>query len=196
MKNIAIFASGSGTNAENIISIFNDHKKLNIVGVYSNRKDAEVLNRAAKFNVDAKYYSPADFKSTDGIYRELIEKEVDLIVLAGFLMLVPEHLVNRFDIINIHPSLMPKYCGKGMYGDKVHQAVIQNNEIETGITIHWVDLIFDHGEHIFQKKCSIDATDTYQEVAKKVHQLEYKYFPQVIEHILLGDRDAMFIEKE
>ena len=136
MKNIAIFASGSGSNAENIIQYFSENENLNITTVYSNKRDAYVLERAKKYNIPSKVFSRNELYNSDLIIRELKENNTDLIVLAGFLWLIPQNLVNNFTIINIHPALLPKYGGKGMYGHHVHEAVVANKEKESGITIH------------------------------------------------------------
>jgi len=186
MKKIAIFASGSGTNAENIVQYFKSRENLNIECVYSNKSDAFVLERMRKYQISSRVFSKDEFYSTNVIVNELKDKGVDLIVLAGFLWLVPQNLIENFTIINIHPALLPKYGGKGMYGHKVHDAVVENGEKESGITIHYVNSKYDDGAVIFQAKCDVLPTDTPDDVANKVHHLEYKYFPQVIEKVLLA----------
>jgi phosphoribosylglycinamide formyltransferase 1 len=186
MKKIAIFASGSGSNAENIVQYFQGRENLNIECIYSNKADAYVLERARKYLISTRIFSYNEFYSTDNILNELRDRGVDLIVLAGFLWLVPQNLIDNFTIINIHPALLPKYGGKGMYGQKVHEAVIANKEIESGITIHYVDNRYDEGKIIFQAKCEVLPDDTPDDVAHKVHQLEYQYFPSVIEKVLLA----------
>ncbi len=188
MKRIVILASGSGTNAENIIKYFQKNNIANVVRVLSNKKDAKVLDRSNGLNVSCMYFSRNDFYDSDKVLNLLIE-EADLIVLAGFLWRVPENIIKMFSnkIVNIHPALLPKYGGKGMYGMHVHNTVIANKEKETGITIHYVNEYYDEGAVILQRKVSVDESDTPESIAKKIHQLEYKYFPKVIEEILLKD---------
>lgn len=184
MKKIAIFASGSGSNAENIVRYFRGKENLNVECIYSNKHDAFVLERAKKYNIPSKVFSRDDFYSSYSIVDDLKEKDVDLIVLAGFLWLIPQNLTNQFTIINIHPALLPKYGGKGMYGHKVHEAVVANGEKLSGITIHYVNENYDEGQIIFQATCEVLPEDTPDDVASKVHQLEYEYFPKVIEKLL------------
>lgn len=188
MKNIAIFASGSGSNAENIVRYFKDKENLNIKCICSNRSDALVLERAKNLDIPTFVFSREEFYSTDKILNYLRENKIDLIVLAGFLWLIPDNLIRNFMIINIHPALLPKYGGKGMYGMNVHEAVVANGETESGITIHCVNEQYDAGQIIFQAKCSISKEDTPDDVARKVHQLEYEHFPKVIEALLSGDQ--------
>lgn len=186
MKNIAIFASGSGTNAENIIKHFSISKNANIKLVLSNKKDAYVLERAKRFGVDTFVFDRNDFYNSDVVINKLIYNDIDFVVLAGFLWLVPENLINKFEgrIINIHPALLPKYGGKGMYGNRVHNAVVANHETESGITIHYVNHLYDSGDIIFQAKCEVLPDDTPEMVASKVHTLEYRHFPEVIEELV------------
>lgn len=188
MKKIAIFASGSGTNAERIAEYFDGHNVI-ITGIYSNNKDAYVLTRAKNLEIPAYTFSRYEFYQTPKILYQLLEDQVDLIVLAGFLWLVPSNILKRFSnrIINIHPALLPNYGGKGMYGTKVHEAVIKANEVESGITIHYVNEKYDEGEIIFQAKCNVEKTDTPNSLAKKIHQLEYEHFPVIIEKVLLSN---------
>lgn len=188
MKKIAIFASGSGSNAENIARYFQYSENLNIECIYSNKPDAFVLQRAAKFNIPTEVFNRDQFYNTNIVADSLKSKSVDLVVLAGFLWLVPTVLVKNFKIINIHPALLPKYGGKGMYGDKVHKAVVDNNETESGITIHFVNEMYDEGDIIFQAKCEVLPGDTPDDVAQKVHSLEYEHFPRVIEKLLLDNK--------
>ena len=185
MKRIVIFASGSGTNAENIIQYFQKSTVATVVQVLSNKKDAKVLKRANKLNVSSLYFTRSEFYDSDKIL-ELLKNEADFIILAGFLWRVPINILQSFPdkIINIHPALLPKYGGKGMYGMHVHNAVIANQENETGITIHYVNENYDEGAIIFQKSVAIDKSDTAMSVAEKIHQLEMKYFPTVIEDLL------------
>jgi len=184
MKKIAIFASGSGSNAENIVRYFQGKENLNVECIYSNKADAYVLERAQKLNIPSKTFSKEEFYSSDSILNELKAKGVDLIVLAGFLWLIPKNLTANFTIINIHPALLPKYGGKGMYGQRVHEAVVANGEKVSGITIHYVNENYDEGQIIFQATCEVLPNDTSDDVAAKVHKLEYEHFPRVVEEVL------------
>lgn len=187
MKNIAIFASGSGTNAENIIRYFKNHSKANVRLLLSNKKEAYALRRAEQHGVETMVFNRKDFYESDRVLRTLKKKNIDFIILAGFLWLIPEKLIEMypFRIINIHPALLPKYGGKGMYGSRVHQAVIEAGEKESGITIHYVNPHYDEGQIIFQAKCEVTADDDPESLAEKVHQLEYEYFPKVIENLII-----------
>lgn len=185
VKKIALFASGSGTNAQNIIRYFSDNEHIIIDSVWSNKTDAPVLTRAGKMGVNTFTFNRHQFYQTNEVADLLTERNIDLIVLAGFLWLVPKNLIERFKIINIHPSLLPKYGGKGMYGMKVHQAVLENRETETGISIHVVNPVYDDGKLLFQAKCPVLPNDSPQDVAERVHQLEYIHFPEIIEKFLL-----------
>jgi phosphoribosylglycinamide formyltransferase-1 len=184
MKQIAIFASGTGTNAQAIIEYFKDNDKACISLIASNNKQSGVLKIAADNNIKTAIISKEEFSNNEQM--ENLLKEIDLIVLAGFLLLIPEHLVESFPkkIINIHPALLPKYGGKGMYGIKVHEAVKANNETETGITIHYVNEHFDEGEIIEQHKISITKDDSPIDIQRKVQQSEHQYFAKCIEKIL------------
>lgn len=184
MKNIAIFASGTGTNAENIVKYFEDKEDLNIKCICSNNKEAYVLQRAARLGIPSLVFNRAEFYESDCVDNALKNMGVEAIVLAGFLWLIPERLVELFTIINIHPALLPKFGGKGMYGDRVHRAVVEQGETETGITIHLVNKNYDEGQVLFQAKCPVLPTDTADDVAQKVHQLEYEHFPRVIAEVL------------
>jgi len=186
MRKIVIFASGNGTNAENIIRYSQEKGSFKVVLVASNKPDAFVLKRAGRLGVPTFVFNRHEFYETDSILRLLNRFSPDLIVLAGFLWLVPENIVDAWQgkIINIHPALLPKYGGKGMYGLKVQRAVKENNEKESGITIHFVDKTFDTGQIICQYRCAISKDDSAHDIAEKVHQLEYKYFPSTIETIL------------
>lgn len=185
MYKIAIFASGSGSNAENIVAYFKDKALAEVVLILTNKADAFVLERAKKIAVESVVFSSEQLKSGK-LLSLLKDKRIDFIVLAGFLLKIPENLIEAFPnkIINIHPALLPKYGGKGMYGDAVHKAVVANKENETGITIHYVNEHYDEGAIIYQAKCTISETDTYEDVAHKIHQLEYEHFPKVIERVL------------
>lgn len=186
MTKIAIFASGSGSNAENIANYFKDSNTIDISLIVSNKQDAYVLERARKLGIEAFTFSKTEFETTDNIVNLLRSKDIDFIVLAGFLLKIPENLLKAYPhkIINIHPALLPKFGGKGMYGDNVHKAVVEAKESESGITIHYIDENYDEGDIIFQAKCPVLPEDTYEDIAKKVHILEYTHFPIIIENIL------------
>lgn len=184
-KKIAILASGSGTNAENIIRYFQQKKSAEVVLVLCNKEGAGVFNRAEKLGVDTLLFDREDFYRSEKVLNVLRDTEADLIVLAGFLWLIPENLIAQYPnrIINIHPALLPKYGGKGMYGMNVHKAVHEAAEKETGITIHLVNEEYDKGEVLFQAKTALNGENP-EEIAAKIHQLEYAYFPEVIEEYL------------
>lgn len=183
---MAILASGSGTNAENIIHYFRDNRLVEVALVVSNKKDAFVLERAARLNVPTAVFSKQEFEEGDAILSLLKNDEIGFIVLAGFLLRVPDILLTAYPdkIINIHPALLPKFGGKGMYGDRVHEAVVAAGETESGITIHYINEHYDSGSIIFQAKCPVLVTDAPHDVATKVHALEYKYFPRIIEEVI------------
>lgn len=185
MKNVAILASGSGSNAENIIKHFSDSKDVHIPFVLCNKKDAFVHERARNLGVKSMTFSKD--KLENGEILNLLKREnIDFVVLAGFLLKIPAEWVEAFPnrIVNIHPALLPKFGGKGMYGMRVHEAVVANNEKESGITIHYVNEVYDSGAIIFQAKCDVLPTDSPEDVANKVHALEYEHFPRVIEEVL------------
>lgn len=187
MKRIVIFASGAGSNAQNIIRYFNSQKKAARVSlVLSDRKEAGVIEKSTKLGVPARSFSISDLYENDVIYHTLIQEKPDLIVLAGFLKLLPKKIIDRFPgkIINIHPALLPKYGGKGMYGSKVHEAVYANKESESGITIHHVNEFFDEGKIIFQQKTNLLPTDLPKDIALKISKLEMEWYPRIIEKIL------------
>lgn len=186
MINIAIFASGSGSNAENIIKYFQDSSKVCVKTIISNKSDAYVLERAKKYDISYAVFDRKGFVESNELLNYLKEQKIEFIVLAGFLLKVPEKLVKEFKnrIVNIHPALLPKYGGKGMYGDNVHKAVVEAREKETGITIHFVDEEYDRGSIIFQASTEIDEKDDYLQVAEKVHQLEYQFFPKIIDQTI------------
>lgn len=186
MKNIVLFASGSGTNAENIALFFRDIPNVKVSYIFSNNSNAGVLERAKKLNIRTFVFDRKMFFDSDEVLNRLSEISPDLIVLAGFLWLVPAKLINAFPdrIVNIHPALLPNYGGKGMYGDRVHQAVIDNGEKESGITIHYVNEKYDDGNIIFQGKCPVETHDTPESVAAKVHELEYEHYPRIIKQLL------------
>lgn len=187
-KNIVIFASGAGSNAEKIISYFKEHPLARVRTVFSNKQDAKVLDKAASMGIETIVFSREDLNQPQNIIAELKKRETDLIVLAGFLWLLPVNLIREYQgkIINIHPSLLPKYGGKGMYGNNVHKAVLENREAKSGITIHKVDDIFDNGEIIFQATCEIEKEEDLISLSRKIHDLEYKYYPLIIEKLLEG----------
>ena len=185
-KNIAIFASGSGSNAENIIRYFQKSDSVEVSLVLSNKSDAYVLERAHRLKVPCNVFTKEDWIAGDEILAVLQEYRIDFIVLAGFLVRVPDLLLHAYPdkIINIHPALLPKFGGKGMYGDRVHQAVVAAGEKESGITIHYINEHYDEGAIIFQASCPVLPSDTPEEVASKVHALEYAHYPHVIESLL------------
>jgi len=184
-KKIAIFASWAGSNAENIIRYFADNKTFKFQIIISNNKNAQVHQRAKKFGIESKTLEFKDECDWLVLRDILIDQQIDYVILAGFLLKVPTVILNLFPkkIINIHPALLPKYGGKGMYGNHVHQAVCAAGEKESGITIHYVTENYDEGDIIFQVKCPVLPTDTPEDVAKKVHALEYEWFPKIIEKI-------------
>ena len=186
MKNIAIFASGSGTNAENLIRFFRTSRFGKVRVVLTNRKDAGVINRAQSLEVESLVFTREQFYTSKEVLDLLVERDIDYIVLAGFLWLVPEYLLLPFEnkIVNIHPALLPKYGGKGMYGSRVHRTVIEAGESESGISIHYLNQEYDEGDIIFQARCKIDSDESPDSLAKKIHELEYEYFPNVVEGLL------------
>lgn len=186
MKNIAIFASGSGTNAENIIKYFSNKNTAKVSLVLSNKREAFVLKRATAHHIDSVFFEYKEFYTTGKVFERLLLNKIDFVVLAGFLWLVPENILNNYNkrIINIHPALLPDYGGKGMYGEKVHRSVVENHEPESGITIHYVNQQYDAGDIIFQARCTVDNSDTPETLASKVHALEYEYYPVVIEELI------------
>jgi phosphoribosylglycinamide formyltransferase, formyltetrahydrofolate-dependent len=186
MRNIAIFASGSGTNAENIIKYFSNGKTGKVTLVLSNKCEAYVLKRAAGLNIKSLFFEHTDFYGSDSVLNTLLKYKIDFVVLAGFMLLMPENILSNFEgrIVNIHPALLPKYGGKGMYGDRVHKAVLANSESESGITIHYVNRFYDEGNIIFQAKCKIMPGDTPESLASRIHKLEYAHFPEVIENLI------------
>lgn len=192
MTNIAIFVSGNGTNCENIIKYFEHNPDINVNLVISNRADAYALKRAEKYSVPCKVLSKNEINDEQIILPILESFNIDFIVLAGFMLMFPEFLVNKFNnrTVNIHPSLLPKYGGKGMYGHHVHEAVKAAGETETGITIHFVSNVCDGGEIIAQFKTNLAPQDSVEDIEKKIHKLEQLHFPEVIENVInkLNDR--------
>lgn len=185
MRNIIIFASGSGTNAQNIIEHFQNSDLVKVSYVLTNNPNAGVLERARKLNVPCKTFTKKEMQ--EEAFLSFIKEHADFIVLAGFLLKVPDSLVQSFpgSIVNIHPALLPKYGGKGMYGMHVHRAVVDNHEAESGITIHYVNENYDEGAIIFQASVALTRDDTPDDVAAKIHLLEQEHFPKVIETILI-----------
>lgn len=185
-KRIAVLASGSGTNAENIIRYFQEKESAYVALILTNRQNAFVLERARELNVPCAYFAKGDWESGERIVSLLQEHDIDFVVLAGFLVRIPEKILHAYPnkMINIHPSLLPKFGGKGMYGDRVHEAVIAAGEQESGITIHYTNMHYDEGAIICQVKCPVLPGDTPEELAKRIHVLEYEYYPKVIEKLL------------
>jgi phosphoribosylglycinamide formyltransferase-1 len=185
-KQIILFASGSGSNVENIANYFKLRKDVTISCVLTNKSDAKVIERCNRLEINALYFNRQAFSKSDFILKMLQSLNPDLIVLAGFLWKIPESITNAFPnkIINIHPALLPKYGGKGMFGMNVYNAVLENKEPETGITIHYVNAHYDEGAISQQEKISISPKDIADDIASKVHQLEYEYFPKVIDDLL------------
>jgi len=186
IRRIALFASGSGSNAQNIIEYFSENELVEVDSVWTNNPNAYALERAKKFGIETFVFTKDEFRNSNFVVETLKKRNIDLVILAGFLWLIPANLIQNFRIINIHPALLPKYGGKGMYGLNVHRAVVENNDSESGISIHFVNEKYDDGEIIFQAKCTVLSTDSPEDVAIKVHELEYKYFPEVIEKVLFA----------
>lgn len=186
MKRIAIFASGSGSNAQRIAEYFKGSQEAEVSLILTNNPQAGVIERARKLNIPVVVFNKNIFYKSGNIVRLLKDSKTDLVVLAGFMMLIPEEMVKAFPdrIVNIHPALLPKYGGKGMYGHFVHEAVVAAKDPESGITIHYVDERYDEGAIIFQATCQLEPTDTPETVAAKVQQLEHDHFPKVIHQIL------------
>ena len=185
-KRIAVFASGNGSNAEEIIKYFNRTGIGKVDLILSNNAHAYVLQRAANYGIPTVIFDKEELHHTGNVLKRLQEYNIDLIALAGFMWLMPTSILSAYPhrIVNIHPALLPKYGGKGMYGMRVHEAVKDAGEKETGITIHYVNEQYDEGEIIFQARCAVDPGDTPEEIARKVHQLEYTHYPQVIETVM------------
>lgn len=183
MKNIAIFASGSGTNAENIIRHFENHPYIRVAAVFTNNAEAGVIERAKRLNVQCIVFSREQLCTTFEVSAQLRRMNVNYIVLAGFLWLMPQRVVEEFgrNMLNIHPSLLPKYGGKGMYGMRVHEAVIAAGECLSGITIHRVNEFYDDGDVVCRQTCEVRPDDTPETLAQRVHELEYEWYPKTIE---------------
>lgn len=185
MKNIVVFASGSGTNAENLVRYFENHPTMQVVFILSNKPQAYVHQRAKALGIPSYTYTKEEF--TNGTVLKLLqENNIDFVVLAGYMVMIDNDMLEAFPqrIVNIHPSLLPKYGGKGMHGDKVHQAVVAAGETESGITIHYLNDEYDAGDVVFQAVCEVLPTDTPDDVATKVHALEYEWYPKVVEQLV------------
>jgi phosphoribosylglycinamide formyltransferase-1 len=185
MKKIVVFASGSGTNAENIIKYFAARETGTVVSVFTNNPSAKVIERAKNNNIPTEVFSKEELNESK-VLQKIKQIGPDLIVLAGFLLKFPQNIIASYPnkIINIHPALLPKYGGKGMYGMNVHKAVVENKEIETGITIHYVNENYDEGGVIFQRKLTLNGRETAEDIADKIHELEQEFFPKVIAGLL------------
>lgn len=186
MYRIAIFASGNGSNAQRIAEFFDGTGFAMVALVLSNNENAFVLQRARNLGIPFKTFDRNLFYHSDEVLQWCRDARIDLVVLAGFLWLIPDYFIKAFPmrILNIHPALLPKYGGKGMYGDRVHMAVINAGEKESGITIHYVDEKYDNGLILFQARCNVEKDDTPETLARKIHLLEHKYFPSVISSVL------------
>ena len=186
MINIAIFASGSGTNAEKLFAKFQNHPQARVALLLTNNPKANVLARAERYGVPAEIFSRNTLYTTDQVLVTLQDYAIDFIVLAGFMLKVPSPIIRAFPdrIVNIHPALLPAYGGKGMYGAHVHEAVVAAGEQQTGISIHYVNEHYDEGRMILQVSCPVEAHDTAEDVAEKVHRLEHQYYPEVVEEII------------
>ena len=185
MKRLSIFVSGGGTNSQRIAEYFADNKEVEIVNVICNNPNAYAIERAKNLGIPCKIINRAEFKSED-FTKELLDQNIDLVVLAGFLWLLPKHLIDAFPnkIVNIHPALLPKYGGKGFYGEHVHEAVVAAKEEVSGITIHYVNECYDSGAIIFQAQVALEEGETADSLAAKIHKLEYQHYPVVIENLL------------
>lgn len=186
MKNIILFASGNGSNAENICKYFQNHSQIKVVALICNKEGAGVFERVKPYGIPTHLVSKKQLQDEQYFLNLIAPYNADLLVLAGWLLLVPHYLVNHYEqkIVNVHPSLLPKFGGKGMYGHHVHEAVKEANESETGISIHWVNQHFDEGEIIYQAKTQLSTEDNVEDIAKKIAVLEMANFPKVIESIL------------
>jgi phosphoribosylglycinamide formyltransferase-1 len=188
VKKIAVFASGAGSNAAQIINWFHTHQTIRVALIVCNKPEAGVLKIAAQENIPSLIIDKEKFFHSDVYIKELKENKIDFIVLAGFLWKIPAALIKAFPerIINIHPALLPKHGGKGMYGNYVHQAVLDNKETQSGITVHYVDEVYDNGKIIFQATCPVLENDTAATLAQRIHTLEHKHYPGVIERFISG----------
>ena len=182
-KKLAIFASGSGSNAENICNYFTDSSGIEVVLICTNKQDAFIVKRAKKLNIPVYIFTKYELNNFVDLHKKLQSIGTDIVILAGFLLKLPEIMIDSYPnrIINIHPSLLPKYGGKGMYGSNIHRAVIENKETESGISIHFVNQNYDEGEIILQEKCAVSTNETVETLIQKIHKLEHNYFPGAIE---------------
>ncbi len=187
MKKIAVFASGNGTNAEKIFEKFQNHPQARVSLLLSNNPKAGVIARAARFNIQVCVFDKSILFHTDDIVTTLKEADIDLIVLAGFMLKIPENLLKAYPnrIVNIHPALLPKYGGKGMYGKHVHEAVVAAKEKQSGISIHLCNENYDEGKMILQVSCEVLPEDSPEDVAAKVHKLEHQYYPEIVEELVI-----------
>ena len=182
-QKLAIFASGSGSNAENICNYFTDSSGIEVVLICTNKQDAFIVKRAKKLNIPVYIFTKYELNNFVDLHKKLQSIGTDIVILAGFLLKLPEIMIDSYPnrIINIHPSLLPKYGGKGMYGSNIHRAVIENKETESGISIHFVNQNYDEGEIILQEKCAVSTNETVETLIQKIHKLEHNYFPGAIE---------------
>lgn len=189
MINIAIFVSGNGSNAENITRYFQDHSQIKVKAFFCNNKEAYALQRAKTLHIPTVLFSGKELRETEIVLDQLKKYNIHYLILAGFMLKIPQNIIQQFPnrILNIHPALLPKYGGKGMYGMHVHEAVINARENKSGITIHLVNENYDEGVILFQQSCSITSDDNPESLATKVHQLEYKHYPQEIEKFIIAD---------
>ena len=185
-KRIAIFASGSGSNAQKLMEYFKNHQEAEVVIVLTNNPEAYVIQRADNFEIPTHIFDKYEFIETNDIVNLLKNLQIDLIVLAGFLWLIPNNLLEEFpnQIINIHPALLPKFGGKGMYGDRIHRTILEAGEVENGITIHFVNEKFDEGEIIYQSRFKIGKNDTLETIKFKGQQLEHLHYPRIVENLI------------
>ncbi len=185
---IALLASGNGTNVQQIAEYLADKAEIEVCCVLYNRKEAYVAQRAKNLGIEAQYFNRHDFMETDKVVQYLAAKQADWLILAGFLLLIPDNLLKAYPqrIVNIHPALLPNYGGKGMYGHHVHEAVVARREPMSGITIHMVDEHYDHGTTLFQARCKLQPSDTADDLAVKIHILEKTYYPRVVEAVVTG----------
>ncbi len=191
MEKIAIFASGSGTNAQRIIEYFKGHSFISVDLILSNNPEAFVLTRTKSAGIPTVIFTRKEFYETEKVLTILKDRQITFIVLAGFLWLIPGYLLREYAdrIVNIHPALLPGYGGKGMYGMRIHESVIHSGDKETGITIHMVNERYDEGQIIFQARCDVEANESPESLAQKVHALEYEHYPRIIESVLKKTRD-------
>lgn len=188
MKKLAVFGSGAGSNAENICVYFNNSSDIKVVMMCTNRKDAFIVERAKKLKIPMVYTSKTELENFDDLAKILAKYKVDYIILAGFLLKIPSKMIEQYPnkIINIHPALLPKYGGKGMYGENIYKAVLENKETESGISVHFVNQNYDEGKIIFQKSFSISPDENLESLTAKIHELEQSLFPKIIEKTLFS----------